>query len=317
MTQNGNNNAFFSDTLSPGQLVIITGPMREGKSNLTVYIMEKGVAFRYHFYTNINFFETDEEIAIAKKEGILDENRSYESRHEKIHVVTKASELIKALYKTSKNITVLDEAQLFAGSARGNAKVVRWFKEFITQMGKLRSSVILVTQVKSELSVMLKKKLPCHEIKVYKRSANNRIADVYFVPPQAGDEAEDPQLIKSWGNLPPTVYPYDHEIPAMFEFDINMEEYLLRISKLNSVQARHGKMVDGKLVTAITIVDDMLREKEDKGKYLSTSKYAKKYGLGKTTVREYIKKEYLEYYTIPGRGKGDEYRILDQPPKKV
>ena len=265
MQHDGNENAFFPNTLSPGQLVIVTGPMREGKSNFVVYVMEEGVKHHYNFYTNINFFDTEEEVKLAKKEGILDEKQIYESRHPNIKVITKASELIKELYKTSKNITVLDETQMYAGSARGNAKIVRWFKEFITQIGKLRSSVILVTQVKSELAVMLKKKLPCHEIKVRKVSFYNRIADVYYVPPQIGDEAEEPHLVKSWNKLPPTVYPYDHEIPAMFEFDIDMEEFLLKISKLNSVQARHGKLIDGRLVNAITIIDDMLgKEKTSK-----------------------------------------------------
>jgi len=159
--------------------------------------------------------------------------------------------------------------------------------------------------------VMLKKKLPCHEIKVYKRSANNRIADVYFVPPQAGDEAEEPQLVKSWGNLPQTVYPYDHEIPAMFEFDINMEEYLLRISKLNSVQARHGKMIDGKLVTAITIVDDMLREMGEEGseKYYSTGEVAKILKVKTGTVWSWIKNDIIKAEKIKSRWKIPESEI--------
>lgn len=312
MTQDGNNNAFFPDTLSPGQLVIITGPMREGKSNLTVYLMEKAVDVHYNCYTNINFFEGDEEIEIAKKEGILDENRGYHKKDDNIHVVTKASELIKALYKTSKNITVLDEAQIYAGSSRGNAVIVRWFKEFITQIGKLRSSMILVTQVKSELAVMLKKKLPCHEIKVYKRSFYDRIADVYYVPPQAGDEAEEPQLVKSWKNLPPTKYPYDHEIPAMFEFDLNMEEFLLRISKLNSVEIRHGKMVDGMLVNAQTIVNDMLREmgKEETEGWLSTGEHGEKYGVHPDTSLRWAKAGRVPHYITPG----GQYRLKDVPP---
>lgn len=312
MTRDGNNNAFFSDTLLPGQLVIITGPMREGKSNLTVYLMEKAVDVHYDCYTNINFFEGDEEIDIAKKEGILDENRTYHKKDDSIHVVTKASELIKALYKTSKNITVLDEAQMYAGSARGNAVIVRWFKEFVTQIGKLRSSMILVTQVKSELAVMLKKKLPCHEIKVRRLSFYNRIADVYYVPPQAGDETEEPLLVKQWKNLPPTKYPYDHEIPAMFEFDINMEEFLLRLSPLNSVQARHGKMIDGKLVDANTIIDDMLREmgKEETEQYLTTGKHAEKYGVHRDTSLSWAKTGRVPSIKTPG----GHYRMKDVPP---
>jgi len=229
---------FITSCLSPGQLLLITGTMRSGKSNIAVYIMEMAVKYNYHIYTNTNFFDYDE-IDEAIKEGILKQLKEfYEQKHQNIHIVTTASELIKGLYLTKKNITILDEAQFFAGSARGNAKIVRWFKEFVTQIGKLRSSIILLTQVKSELSVMLKKKLPSYEIKIFKLSWNNRYCEIWYNPPQTGENAEDPIRIDMWGKLPASKYPYDHEAPAMFEFDIDMEQFLVKISKLNSIKIR-------------------------------------------------------------------------------
>ena len=61
---------FFEDTLSPGQLLIITGTMRSGKSNVAVYLMEMAIPKFYHIYTNIHFFDLETEIDEAISEGI-------------------------------------------------------------------------------------------------------------------------------------------------------------------------------------------------------------------------------------------------------
>ncbi len=249
---NGKKEGFFVATLSPGMIVFITGTMRCGKTNHAVNIMGRAVGKFYHIYTNIHFFK-EGEIKEAKKEGLLDPNKEYEQKHQNIHLVTTASELIVGLSKTRKNIVVLDEAAIYVGTARGNAKIVRWFKELVTQIGKFKAAIILITQVKSELSVMLKKKLPCHEIKVYKISDKRRQADIYFIPPQIGDETENPILKDEWDYLEQAIYPFDTEAPAMFHFDIDMEEFLIKISKLNSIQARKQ---------APTIIREMLRKQK-------------------------------------------------------
>lgn len=258
---------FFYDVLSPGQLLEITGTMRSGKSNFTTFLIERALIKGYHVYTNINFYPEDE-IEEAKKEGILNPEMEYFSVHPNIHFVTLASELIMEIYKTKKNLIVLDEAQLYAGSARGNAKIVRWFKEFVTQMGKLRGAMILITQVKSELAVMLKKKLPLHEARITKISWNNRIVDVFFVPPQIGDEPEEAVCVKNWCNIPETNLPYDHESPAMFKFDIDMEVFLENISKLRTLQVRKPGVVQ-------SIVEDLLRDQNEKRTGLSKIGMAK------------------------------------------
>lgn len=258
---------FFYDTLSPGQLFEVTGTMRSGKTNFTTFLIERALTHGYHIYTNINFYP-ENEIDEAKREGILDPDKEYYSVHPNIHFVTTASDLIIKIYKTKKNLIVLDEAQLYAGSARGNAIMVRWFKEFVTQMGKLRGAMILITQVKSELAVMLKKKLPLHEATIEKRSWDNRIVDIFFVPPQLGDEPEDPICIKQWGNIPPSNLPYDHESPAMFKFDIDMELFLENISKLRTLQVRKKGVVQ-------KIVEDLLVDINEKKTGLSKTGIAK------------------------------------------
>jgi len=90
----------------------------------------RGIDKFYHIYTNIHFFKEDE-IEEAKREGLLNPNKEYEQKHQNIHLVTSASELIKGLCNTRKNIIVLDEGAIFAGSGRGNAKIVRWFKNWL------------------------------------------------------------------------------------------------------------------------------------------------------------------------------------------
>jgi hypothetical protein len=105
---------------------------------------------------------------------------------------------------------------------------------------------------------MLKKRLPCHEIKVYKLSDKRRQADIYFVPPQIGDEREDPILLDEWDYLEPTTYPFDTEAPAMFNFDIDMEQFLIHIGKLNSIQARKQAPI---------IVEEMLRNSTTTGRH--------------------------------------------------
>ena len=141
---------------------------------------------------------------------------------------------------------------------------------------------------------------------VYKITDKRRQADIYFIPPQVGDETEDPILLDEWDFLEPANYPFDTEAPAMFHFDINMEDFLIHISKLNSIQARKQAPI---------IIGEMLKGENEGKKYLTTGRYGKKYGnVTSKTVREWAKEGKVEYYTIPGRGKGDEYRILDTAP---
>jgi len=127
--------------------------------------------------------------------------------------------------------------------------------------------MILITQVKSEMAVMLKKKLPTHEIKVYKISKKNRYAEIFFILPQINEEAENAFPLDKWKLLEEAVYPFDTEAPAMFNFDIDMEDFLIRISRLNSIETRKE---------ASSIIDEMLNE----GK--------KKYNNGELTAKEMI-----------------------------
>ena len=63
------------------------------------------------------------------------------------------------------------------------------------------------------------------------------------------------------------------------------------------------------------IILKMIEKTKEKDVYLTTGKYAKKYGVTAATVRSWIRKGKLEYHTISGRGKGDaEFRVRDKKP---
>jgi len=228
---------FFEATLSPGQLFLITAPMRQGKTNVASWLMEKGVPLGYHFYTNLLFFDYDE-IPEAITESILKQDKSwYRRKPLEIHTVTTASELIRGLYQTRQNITVLDEAIFYAGAKRGTSKELRWLEELVTQIGKLDSSLVLIAQVKSKLAKMLKEDLPTYELKVIKLRTNERKIEVWFNEPGT-DEDECSHKRDTWRHIPPSRYPFDTKAPAGFTFDINMEHFIDKISKLNSLKCR-------------------------------------------------------------------------------
>jgi len=232
------NYGFFKEALSTGKLLLITATMREGKSNVGSFIIENGVPLGYNFYTNLLFYNYDEiEDAIA--EGILTQEKEYYRRvPPEVHTITTMSELILGLNSTRKNITLLDEALLFAGSKKGVSKDIRWFEGLVTQIGKFDSSIALIAQAKSKLATLLKEDIPSYEIKVHKISFNNRYVEIWYNPPQSVELPEDPFKVDEWGNIPASHYPYDHLAPAGFSYDIDMEDFVNRISKMKSLHVR-------------------------------------------------------------------------------
>lgn len=243
---------FFDDALGSGQLVLITAAMRKGKSNEASNLMQKAVEKGYDVYTNMLFFEEDE-IDEAIEQGLLKQPKNhYIKVPRKIHTVTTASDLILGLYSTRKNFTVLDEAMFFAGSKRGTSKDLRFFEEFVTQIGKLDSPLVLIVQVKSKLAMMLKEDLPSFELKIIKLDSGKRNIEIYHNEP--GDMEYKPPVRTLYG-APPSRLPFDTKSPAGFAFNINMEKFIEKVSKLNSLKIR--KEIP-------RIIDELLSENKGK-----------------------------------------------------
>jgi len=226
---------FIEATQSPGQLTVITSAMRQGKTNLAWLIIFQAIKLGYDIYTNNLFFE-ENEIDQAIKEGLLKEPRDYYIPvPKKVHIVTKASELILGLYSTRKNITILDEAIFYASAKRSTSRDVRWLEGFCTQIGKLDSSLVLIIQIKSKLASMFKGELPYHELRVHKLSDGKRTVEIFFYEP--GDDENIPP-IDTWNDVPLSKYPFDSIAPGGLEFNINMERFINKVSKLNSLKIR-------------------------------------------------------------------------------
>jgi hypothetical protein len=255
---------FLNDTLSPGALLLITATMRAGKSNFANCLIEQLIQSNKNVYANLLYFKK-KELDEAIKEGILKQKKEYYRRiPSELKTVTTMTELILGLYSTKNNISVLDEAQLFAGAKKGVSKDIRWFEGFITQSGKLDSATILITQFKSRLGTMLKQDIPTYECKVFKRSFYDRYVEIWFNPPQdiSDPDNEESYLVDTWYDIPPTHYPYDHLAPAGFEIDLDIEGLINRISKLNSLQVRKQIPVIIKEMTQGTIEKKKLTKKE-------------------------------------------------------
>ena len=229
---------FLATYLAPGKIFFITAPMREGKTNQASSLMEKAIAKDYDIYTNVLFFKENRIDEAIEKNLLSFPREHYIPVPDKIHLVTTASELIRELYKTrieKKSITILDEALFFAGAKRGTSKILRWFEELVVTIGKLGSSLVIICQVKSMLAAMLKEDLPSHEFKVYKLQSGKRNVELWFN--ESGKNAPS-YYITTRRNVPPSRYPFDSIAPASFNFDIDMEKFVNRISKLDSLECQ-------------------------------------------------------------------------------
>lgn len=228
---------FFEDVLSPGMIALITATMRAGKSNIASFLIEMGVPLGYHFYTNLKFYDYDELDEAIKQKILTQEKDWYRRVPPEVHTVDSYSELFLNLILTRPNITIIDEAIVVAGSKKGVSKDIRWFEDFVTQSGKFHTAVVLIAQAKGKLSTLIKEDLPNHEIKMYKISFNNRYAEVWFNPPE--DDPEEPGKLRTWTDVPPSKYPYDHLAPGGFEPDLDIEQFLTRVGKLKSTQVKY------------------------------------------------------------------------------
>ena len=248
MMKTGKRPGFFAKVLASGMLLTIWGKMRAGKSNLASFLVEKGVDLGYYVYTNIHFFRYEQIEEAIKKRKLL-KGIQYRRKPSEITTVTKISGLLYGLFKTDKNITILDETALFASSSMGTSKKVRWLKALTFTIGKLDSSLILIAQDKGSVIPMLRKTLVSYEIRVRKINSWKRMATIYFIPESDGEEEVEAKPIKVWKNLKPTRLPFDSKGLVKFDFDIDIEEFFNRIAEYNSLDAiEHAPLILDKML---------------------------------------------------------------------
>ena len=289
---------FFETVLAAGMLLSIWGKMRAGKSNLIAFIMEKAIEKGYYIYTNMHFFRF-EQIKEAMAKNKLLKGIHYRRKPQEIVTVTKCSQLLKKLFKTEKNITVLDETALFASSSMGTSKKVRWLKALTFTIGKLDSSLVLIAQDKGSVIPALRKTLVSYEMRVKKRGARNRWVDIYIMPEEVEDEMVEPKLIDTWYRLQPTKLPFDSKGLVKFEFDIDIEDFFNRIAEYNSLDA---------ITEAPRILEEMLKELEE-----DTKKKAK----GKTSKKDLIMTEFYNKTKLNLRALATKYETSYQNVKNI
>jgi hypothetical protein len=242
---------FFAAALATGMLLTIWGKMRSGKTSFVCFLMEQAVKAGYAVYTNIPFFRFDQkDEAIAK--GYLLDGVQYRQLPKEIKTARTCSELLRGLFVTHRNLTVLDEAALFAASSMGTSTKVRWLKALIFTIGKLDSAIIIIAQDKGSVVPAIRSSLVSYEIKIIKSSDTSRRAEISVMPQELTDEEQEPIHIDTWFNLKPTTLTFDSRAPTKFKFDIDPEVFFDRISDFNSLDA---------IVEAPRLLDELLSER--------------------------------------------------------
>lgn len=291
-----------------GNVITIIGYPGSGKTDKIVMLMERAVKYGFHSHTIINFFDLGN-VKKAIETGKLRKGVTYLKKPDEIHVVKKLSDLLLGLFEYEKNIVVLDEAGLFVSSTQATSKRVRQLKQLTYIIRHLNACIVFVCQSKNSLVPELRSTLVTHQLQIKKISENNRMMIVSKPVPHVNDEGEEvldfipsgPPIV----HLPSSQLAYDSKFLPSFKIDIDLNELLDDLADLDSVEViEQGKIAVRKQI-------DKHKENED---YITTGQYMKKYNIVRSTVITWIKKGLVDYYTVPGRGKGNEYRIHDRAP---
>jgi len=304
----------LKEIFAEDKTILITGSKGDGKSNLASKIQETLIELLgFQTWTNIHFIKY-KNIELAKKKRKLADipGHVYVAKSQQITVVKSLSEVLLGIVDsvTTGKVFLLDEGGIHADSSHSTGKSTRTIKQLNRIIRHFECCFIILTQTKGSVPPDLRKNDVDYHFRI-KKIRGEYILEIgkkkVEVDDFTGEEKITFPTVKKIV-VPPTKYPYDGKFPTGFKIDINLKDALDRLS---TVEDSIEMMDKGK---GKEILLEMIEENKSKKKYLSTGNYGKKYGITPSTVRTWIKKGLLEYYTIPGRGKGDEYRIFDKAP---
>ena len=304
------------DIFAEDKTILVTGSKGEGKTNLAgvmkqtvVEILGKAV------WTNIHYFKI-ENIKKAKQIGKLADVKGhvYIPKPELIHVIKSLSEVILGIVESflEGKVFVLDEAGIHADSSEPSSKSTRTIKKLNRIIRHFDCCFIIITQTKGSVPPDLRK----NDVDYHFRIKKTRQGYILAIGKKkvetdefTGEEKINFPTVKSI-RVPLCKYPLDGKFPTGFKIDINLKEALDRLSEVEDSIEMMDKGRGKKIIL------EMIGENKEKQKYLTTGKYGKKYGVTSATVRNWIEQKKVEFYSLPGgRGKGNEYRILDVAPK--
>jgi len=290
--------------------ILLTGSKGSGKTNSTSVILETLVSLGFEIWTNIHFFKEENiQIAIQKKKLPYKKGHEYIPKPKEIHMVSKLSSMMLGIINSKKGgkAAIIDEAGIHASSGRATSKSTETIKNLNKIVRHFESSFVLITQTEGSVPPDLREKDVDYRFKMHKFK-NKHVLSI-------GVRKE---IVTTWGNeiitfptkrkfsMPLSKYPCDGKFPTGFTIDIDLKEALDRLSEIeDSVEI----MDKGR---GENIILEMIGELEEEEQYLTTTEYAKKYKVSKTTVRNWILDNTIEAEQTPA----GRYRVLDEPPKK-
>jgi|GEM_PF-3267568 len=304
----------LEELFSEDKTILVTGSKGDGKTNLAGVIKQTVVEILgKEIWTNIHFFKI-ENVEKAKEIGKLADmpGHVYVPKSELIHVVKSLSDVILGIVDSvlKGKMFILDEAGIHADSSSATSTNTKTIKQLNRIIRHFDCCFIIITQTKGSVPPDLREKDVDYHFKM-KKTRFGYIVEIgkkHVTEDEFTGEEKITFPTVERIRVPLCKYPLDGKFPTGFKIDISLKEALDRLSE---VEDSIEMMDKGK---GREIILEMIKEKEEQKKYLTTGEYGKKHGVASNTVRTWIKKGYVEYYTIPGRGKGDEYRILDEDP---
>ena len=296
--------------------ILITGSKGDGKTNLASIIQETLIElFGFYIWTNIHYFKS-KNIELAKEKGRLAEGHMYVDKPEKIQVVKTLSDLLIGIVNSvpTSKVFLLDEGGIHADSSRATGKSTRTIKLLNRIIRHFECCFIILTPSKGNVPPDLRKNDVDYHFRMKKTRKEGYVVEIGKKKVESdeftGEEKITFPTVKKI-RVPLTKYPVDGKFPMGFSVDIDLKEALDQLSEVeDSIE-----MMD--MGVGKEIILKMIDKKEKKEKYIPTSRYAKKHGVTPSAVRSWVKKGLVKYNTVPGRGKGDEYRILDEPPSRI
>lgn len=290
--------------------ILVTGSKGEGKTNMAGVIKQTLVEILgFDIWTNIHYFKF-ENIEKAKKLGKLPDETEhiYVPKPEQIHVVKNLSEVILGIIQSvhKGKIFVLDEAGIHADSSIATGKNTRTIKQLNRIIRHFDCCFIIITQTKGSVPPDLREKDVDYQFKI-KKTRQGYILEIgkkkVEVDEFTGEEKISFPTVKKI-RVPLCKYPLDGKFPTGFNIDIDLKEALDRLSEVeDSIE-----MMDGKRGKKIIL--EMIGEKKEQEKYLSTGQYGKKYGISRVTVWNWIQEGRVEFF----KTSGGRYRVLDKKP---
>src|SRR4030042_997073 len=269
----------LKEIFAEDKTILITGSKGDGKTNLAGMIEQTIVELLGKaIWTNTHFFKM-ENVEKAKEIGKLANKKDhiYIPKSDLIHVVKSLSEVILGIVESvlEGKIFVLDEAGIHADSSSATSKSTKTIKQLNRIIRHFDCCFIIITQTRGSVPPDLRENDVDYHFKM-KKHGNTYVLEIGKKSVEADElTGEDKITFPTVARIrvPLCKYPIDGKFPTGFTIDIDLKEALDRLSE---VEDSIEMMDKGK---GREIILKMIEKTKEKDVYLTTGKYAKKYGV--------------------------------------